>query len=192
MGIKKSPKGFTFIELIIVTAVIGVVLPALFAIIFSVLRQQIKVNRLAEVKRQGDYVLNVIQSIINNNGIGIYYTTDPSTLDPAEEVCYDDVNNSYGPTDGNNFYFMDNYEKWFSFYLDGTKISSDAAILAAPVDLTTPAVRITNFEIGCNRTSLYSPPLVTVKFTIEYNTDSTRAEDKASLNYQTLIKLKNY
>ncbi len=190
MGIKKSPKGFTFIELIVVTAVIGVVLPALFAIIFSVLRQQIKINRLAEVKRQGDYVLNVIQSIIYNNGNGIYYTTDPTTLDPSEEVCYD--NNSYGPTDGNNFYFMDKYEKWFKFYLNGTKISSDASILDPPVDLTTSKVRITNFGIGCKRTSLYSPPLVSVKFTIEYNTDSDRVEDKASLNYQTLIKLKNY
>ena len=180
-------KSFTLIEMIVVIATIGLVLPALFAIIFSILQQQVKIQRLSIVKREGDYVLNVMENIIRNYAVKIYsensFTTERCTTD----------NPTYGPSNGSNFFFRDKSDRWFSFYQNSNNISSNSANLSSPVNLNSSQTKITNFSIQCYRTSLYSPPVVNISFTIEYNTTSLRVEEKVTpLTYQTKVKLKSY
>ena len=183
----KKNKAFTLIEVIVVIAVIGIVLPVLFSIIFSILQQQTKIQRLSLVKKEGDYILNVIENTLRNYAVKIYsensFTTERCTTD----------NPTYGPSNGINFFFRDKYDRWFNFYQNSNNISSNSANLSSPVDLNSSQTKITNFSIQCYKTALYSPPVVNVSFTIEYNTTSSRTEEKVTpLTYQTKIKLKSY
>jgi len=187
----RRKKSFTLIEMIVVIATIGLVLPALFAIVFTILQQQIKIQRLSIVKREGDYALSVMENIIRNYAVKIY-----SESSFINERCTT-ANSSYGPQNGSGFYFKDKYGNWFRFYLLSDLISSESSILnngaQGSVSLNSSQTKITNFSIQCYRTNLYSPPVVNVSFTIEYNTTSTRPEERVtSLNYKTKIKLKSY
>jgi len=195
-------KSFTLIEMIVVIATIGLVLPTLFAIIFSILQQQVKIQRLSIVKREGDYILNVMENAIKNYATKIY---SDSSLSNDNEKCKDE-NSSYS-NDGQNFYFKDKFGNWFRFCLsdqtgncnasDKNYIASNSSILNAgspgAVPLNSSQTKISNFSVQCYRTALYSPSVIDVSFIIEYNTTSSRAEEKVTpLNYQTKIKLRSY
>jgi len=73
METKKNNKtGFTFIELIVTISIVAFTLPALFAIVFSIFRQQAKITALQEVKKQGDNLLSRMKSTIENSALKIY------------------------------------------------------------------------------------------------------------------------
>lgn len=189
MGMNR--RSFTLIEIIVVVGVIALVLPVLFSIVFSIFNVQIKVLRLSQVKREGDFTLSTIENVIRNNGQKIY--SDSCSGPVSTEVCNQGAASfpaSYSSATGSNFCFTDDADKVFYFYLNGTTISSASANLTSPDDLTTSNVTISNFAISCKRGAKYSPPFVTVSFTACYGTcSSTRAEEQASIDYQTTIKL---
>jgi len=183
----RRKKSFTLIEMIVVIATIGLVLPTLFAIIFSILQQQVKIQRLSIVKREGDYVLNVMENIIRNYGESIHSATPPTE---SNKICQ-------SSSLENASYFKDKFGNWFRFYLDETNsISSESSVLnndsPGSILLNSSQTKITNFSIQCYRTALYSPPVINISFTISYYTSSSRVEDAASFNYQTKVKLKSY
>ncbi|EKE14302.1 MAG: hypothetical protein ACD_12C00581G0001, partial [uncultured bacterium] len=60
-------KSFTLIETIVVVAVIGLTLPVLFAIIFILMREQVKINRLSQIKKEGDYIITLMENTIKND-----------------------------------------------------------------------------------------------------------------------------
>jgi type II secretory pathway pseudopilin PulG len=183
----RRKKSFTLIEMIVVIATIGLVLPALFAIIFSILQQQVKIQRLSIVKREGDYALNVMENIIRNYGESIHSATPPTE---NNKICQ-----SSSLEDAS--YFKDKFGNWFRFYLDTTNyISSESSVLnngsRGSVSLNSSQTKISNFSVQCYRTALYSPPVINISFTISYNTSSSRGEETAFFNYQTKVKLKSY
>jgi len=183
MGIKKS---FTLIEMIVVLAIVGLVMPVIFAIIFGLARQQTKIYRLSEVKRQGNYVLNNTAVLIRNNAKSIH-----STQPPSAEQCAT-VDSLY--SSNNSLYFLDKNDRWFGFKLTSNKISSESG---NPADLTSTKVVVSGLTIGCKRTTLYSPATVSLSFDICYATGvgtcaSSRPEETATLHYQTKIKLRNF
>lgn len=169
----------------VVIAVIGLVLPAFFSIIFSILLQQTKVERLTQVKKQGDNALNVIENTIRGSAQKLYSNSSLTT-----EIC-STTGSSSSSVDGSNFYFKDQYSNWFQFSLTSDKIASNSSI-ASSVNLTTSKVKITDFNLSCNRAGLFSSPIVSVSFKISYATASTRQEDNAALSYQTAIKLRTF
>jgi len=65
-------KSFTLIETIVVIAVIGLTLPVLFATILTLMRQQIKIYRLSQVKREGDYIINLMENTIRNRAVTVH------------------------------------------------------------------------------------------------------------------------
>jgi len=183
----RRKKSFTLIEMIVVIATIGLALPALFAIIFSILQQQVKIQRLSIVKREGDYVLNVMENTIRNYGESIHSATPPNE---SNKICQ-------SSSLENASYFKDKFGNWFRFYLDTTNsISSESSVLnngsRGSVSLNSSKTKITNFSIQCYQTALYSPPVINISFTISYNTSSSRAEETASFNYQTKVKVRSY
>ena len=183
-------KSFTLIEMIVVIAVIGLVLPALFSIVFVILQQQTKIYRLSEVKKQGDAALSIIEDVMKNNGYGIY---SEQALTNEKCAVASSVYPAAAPYDGANFYLKDKLGNWFRFDLSNSAISSSSAHLIQPASLTNSKVVISSDHfISCSRTSLYSTPLIFIKFSVSYNTTSTRNEEIASITYQTRIKLKNY
>jgi len=186
----RSNLSFTLIEAVVVIGVIGITLPALFAIIFVILQQQIKINRLQQIKKEGDFILAAMTTTIKNSATFIYkeeaFTNEEcgksESLYPA----------SYSDADGKKFYFKDKNGRSFNYYLDNGKISSDSSSFASPIDLTTGKVIVNSFQISCQRTAAFSTPTVSITLTVKYNTASTRPEETASLTYNTRIKLKNY
>lgn len=189
MGIKK--KSFTLIEIMVVIAVISFALPVLFSVIFTILRQQAKVSRLEEVKKQGDFVLSEIRNVIRNYGIRIYsddlFTTE-ICLGPSQDL----------PTP---YYIKDKFGNWFRYYSDLTRIASRSSILNNGLPdstfLTTTKVRIEDLALECNRTGTYSPAVITISFKICYETGGAcdspgKSEDIAKMTYQTKIKLRSY
>lgn len=176
-------KAFTLIETIIVVAILGLVLPALFAIIFVILQEQSKIYRLSQVKRQGDYVLDVMGNVVRNYAVQIY---SDQAMTSANEKC---VTAASSYNSSSSLYLRDKFGNWLRFYSSGSKIASESAVLTS-VYLTTGAINVSNFSLTCTRSSLFSYPVLNVLFTVSYNSSSSRPEDVASLKYQTNIKLR--
>jgi type II secretory pathway pseudopilin PulG len=192
MGIIKNFKhlqSFTIIETIVVIGVFGLALPALFTIVFTILQQQTKIIRLSEVKRQGDFILNVIENTVRNYALSVYSEQSLSNIQCAT------AGSSYiYPTNG-SLYFKDRFGNWFRFYTltaGGVNYVASEGAKVSSINLTTNKVQVNNLTISCTRSARYSPPIVTVSFATQYNTTSTRPEETASLNYQTKIKLRSY
>ena len=184
-------KAFTLIETIIVISVIGLVIPAIFTIVFGLVRQQTKIYRLSTVKTEGDYILNIIAATIRNSALTIYSAGPPTS---ANEVC--DVIETYTSTT-NRLIFEDRWGSWFRILLSSEKISSYSSVTAASLDLNSNKTIVSGFSIGCSRNFDYSSPTVSLSFDICYDTGagtcaSTLPEETATLHYQTKIKLRNF
>lgn len=182
----RKRSGFTLIEMLVVIGVVAIALPAIFAIIFAIIRQQARVYALKQIKREGDFVLNRMEDTIRNSATGIFTN---SLLE--NEVC--DISglgtNPY-PSDGSEFFFEDKFGNWFQYRLDQSTVASRSGVLPT-ANLTTPAVQVQNFSISCFREASYSPPTITISFNISYN-GAQFQEQIANLHYQTQIQMKNY
>jgi prepilin-type N-terminal cleavage/methylation domain-containing protein len=184
---KIKEKGFTFIEMVVVIAVIGLVLPVLFSIIFTIFRQQVRIYRLTEVKRQGDYVLNVIENSLRNDAVKIY-SGSPTDVPPTEICNAVTASQAIG-------YFQDKNSEWFQPHLESFKVASSSST-TSDFDLTNNKVRVESLTMTCARTAEFSPPIVHINFSICYNNNnsctSARSEENVTLTYQTKVKLKSY
>jgi type II secretory pathway pseudopilin PulG len=189
MGIN-GRKSFTLIETIVVIAVIGLILPVVFSIFFILLQQQTKIYRLNTVKKEGDYLINIIENTIKNEAKSIHSAGPPtdSNIECSTE------NSAYGSNQG--LYFLNNNNQWFEYLLNGEAIASASGSTPTPTNLTSTKTKISSFSISCSKNNLYSPPSISLSFNIEYCGDvsctQTRPEETASLFYQTKIKLRNY
>ncbi|QQG43923.1 MAG: type II secretion system protein [Candidatus Roizmanbacteria bacterium] len=188
---KKKRLGFTLIEMLIVISAIGLTLPALFSIFYVILNQQIKVYRLTEVKRQGDYILGKMDSMIRSNAVGIYSDSGLATVKCSNTLG----NNSYSSTGGSDFYLKDKNNNYFQFALSFDRmnlISTNASYQSG--FLSTSKIKVENFAISCERSAQFSGPIISVSFDICYGTNScsnARVEEQASLSYKTNFKLRN-
>lgn len=197
---KTNQFGFTLVEIVIVLAIIGVLLPIVFSILFTITRQQTKIYRLSEAKQQGDYVLAFIKSKVRDYGNKVY-------KDDVEEfeTCNDSVapDNTHTSQNGLDFYIKkkDTQKGYVQFYTENFPIG-DPTDTSNPQRLwfsdsgdkqilTTDTVRISNFEISCYRRTVTQLPFVFVSFTIYYKTNlaTAKPEDLAVLNYKGVIKL---
>jgi len=183
-------KSFTLIETIVVVIVIGLTLPVLFAIILTLMRQQVKIYRLSQIKRGGDYVINLMENIIKDNAITIHTTTPPNDVN----IICKNVGTSLP---GTSLYFLDKNKQWFGYLATVNSIASTSANLASPINLTSSKTIVSNFSIYCSRNSIYSPAAILLSFDICYDTGSgictsIRPEEITSMHYQTRIKLRSY
>lgn len=184
-----SKRGFTLIEMIVVIGVIGLALPVLFAIFFTILAQQVKIYRLSIVKREGDYVLNVIENIVRNN-VRSLHSIPPTISNPDNNKVCVTAGSSY-----NYPYLQDKTTlgTWSRFLLQGDKIASESSVPPnASRYLTTDKIKVTSFVLTCEGKGPYTSPVVNISFTLQYRTNSNRQEDIATLNYQTKVKLRVY
>lgn len=174
--------GFSFIEMIIVVAIIALALPTLYAIFFIIFRQQIKINRLSIVQREGLSVVNTIESTIRKNALSVHSAA------PSEDnyVCTTTTGN-YGPV--GTLYFRDTTGQNFRFYRDGTNITYESSTPTTHV-LTSSKVVASNLTFSCTVTQ-YSSPIVTIQFSLCYNVDGSCAtgENSSSLDFQSTITL---
>ncbi|GAB4219137.1 MAG: hypothetical protein Fur009_3760 [Candidatus Microgenomates bacterium] len=181
-------QNFTLVETIVVLGVLGLIIPTIFIIVFTISREQIKTNSLSIVKRQGDYIIENISNLIKNNAVSIHNQFPP---DETNIVCF----NSGNYSSNTDLVFEDKEGNWFRINYDGNKISSQSSTLT--VDLNSEVTKINNFSISCETGTFYSPPSVALSFDICYKGSSSdcvlnNIEESVNLHYQTKIKLRNY
>jgi len=188
-------RSFTFIETLVVISVLGLVFPIMFSILFVILQQQLRIFRLTEVKRQGDYIVSFLENTIKDNAYTIY-NDDPTEICEASDVAL-------FPHIGDVSSFKDKYNSSFSLNYDSANLEVFTdSIFPAPTfsfpsgQLNSSKVIISSFLLTCNRASIFSAPLVSLNFSICYNLNgsctSSRPEEEVSLNYQTNIKLRSF
>lgn len=186
----KIKTGFTLIETLVVIAVIGITLPILISIILILMRQQLKIYRLSQVKKEGDYIISIMQTTIKDQAITIH------SVKPASEsniVCNDPATGPYSST--LNLYFLDKNSSWFGYEFISDSIASSSGLISS--NLTSSKIFIQNFSISCLRNTIFSPPSIMFSFDVCYDTgggvcNSTRPEEIATLHYQSRVKLRSF
>lgn len=191
MGIKIK-KGFTLIETIVVVAIIAMILPVIFSIFFVLLQQQTKIYRLNTIKKDGDYLISLIENTIKSNATTIMNSNSPIPPDATNLVCNSNAS-SYSST--SSLYFLDGDNQWFGYLISGNTLASSSASFSS-ISLTSDNTHVDSFSISCSRTNIYSSPSVSLSFNVKFCSNAlcnqTRPEEIATLHYQTKIKLRNY
>jgi len=176
-------KSFTLIELIVAVGVIGLILPAIFNIFFSMIRQQLVLISYQEMRRQGDSALINIKNILRNRAAYItdstYTITDicPLITTPTPSLS---PNLYINDIEGNSIHF---YQKTIA---NVDTIASDSAF--KPYNLTSNVVTISGLGFSCYRPSDFSPAIVSTTFTIHKST----IFKEITLPYTFKVKLGNY
>ncbi|MGB4966138.1 MAG: type II secretion system protein [Microgenomates group bacterium] len=184
---KKTKYGFTLIELIVSLGVLALTLPVVFSLFLINLQSRTKILILQQVKRNGDDALASIEQLVHTRASALYSDAALTT-----EVC-STTSGTTTPTSSNTVYMKDSSGNRFYFYLSNGQIASDSAVISPnPLYLTNTKVVVSNFSLSCERTSSFSPPLVSIGFQVsQFGSPATR-EGKATLYYQTKTKLQNY
>jgi prepilin-type N-terminal cleavage/methylation domain-containing protein len=186
--------GFTLIETIIVLTIFALVLPAVFSIITAIVRQQADIYKLTEMKRQGDYALNLIKKVLRED-IDKVYTKNGGSY---TEICgqngqhydfFETTNN------GNDFYMTkkNKSNKYVQFKLiQHTNISSlqykDENNTTSTI--TNNNVSIPYFYINCFQKNEFYKTIISIQFAVIYRNKSNNQVKLNPLTYQTKIKLK--
>lgn len=180
-------KGFTLIELIISLAVLALTLPVVFSLFLVNLQSRTKILILQQVKRNGDDALAIIENLVHTRAYALYSDANLTT-----EVC-STTSGSSTPTSSSTVYMKDSNGNRFYFYLTNGQMASDSAVISPnPAYLTNSKVVVSNFSLSCDRSSTFSPPLVTISFQVSQLGSPQTREEKATLYYQTKTKLQNY
>ncbi len=183
-------KAFTFVEMLVVIGIISIALPTLYAIFFLILQQQVRLVRLSEVNRQGNFAINMIEDIISKNALTIH-TSTPSDSNKVCAITVPAVQTSYTGA----LYFKDKMGNNFYFDLTGSpvKISSESSIPNTSVNITSSKIIVSNFSSDCS-VSGFSSPLTNFSFDLCYNIGGScgAVADKVSLHFATTISLPKY
>ena len=179
---KNKRTGFTIIELIVVIGIIGISIPAIFGIFFTMLRAQAKTYVLQEVKRNGDNAINIMETLIKQRVLGIYSDQALTT-----EVCSTSSSQSSGP-----LYFKDRDGAVFYFATENSPFQIASRTDSLEYYLTNQKVSANPFSIQCFRKNTFSPPIVRIDFDVNsYSSTTTRQEENAKIHYTTQVKLRN-
>lgn len=175
-------KGFTLIEMLIVLTVVAILIPTTFSIVYVILRQQVRIYRVVETRRQGDYIMTFLKDkLIRTSRMTNVAGTTTYCATPGP---------SYNAGDGNTVSFVDNKDVTYRIYLDGTN-KSIMYSTGSPIALNNTNVEVTGLTIECDRRATYSSPLIGITYTVTFidNTPSVQ-EGTIQLQYQTKIKLR--
>lgn len=180
--------GLTFIELMIVIAIISFSLPLIFGLLFINLRSQSKTAVLQEVKRNGDFALQSMGFLLRQYG---YRVTDHTF---SQDIC--PVSPSGQSSIGATLFIVDRFGKAFSFFLDDGRIASSSPVhpvgnSIANQYFTNEKVVVSNLEFACWRATSFAAPIVSVSFAVNQSDTGASSEEGVSLHYATRIRMRN-
>ena len=171
--------GFTLIELLITVALIGIVGTITTQIFILGFRSLAKSEAIKEVKQSGDYALSVMESMVRN----------ASNISNISLSC----NTS---TDELSLINPDGFTTTFTC-LEGSEIASASGFTTYPLTSTKVIVSGCNaaFRVVCPTPPLY-PKYVLFNFTVSQaaitGQPTPQPENRASLEYQSTVSLRNY
>ena len=189
----KNKKGFTLLEILIVMTIVALILPTVFAIVFVIMRQQVRIYRVVETRRQGDYILNFIKDKIIRSkeiGAGVSPYTERCPVNPASPTEFQ------SSTGGIDITFVDQNDVRYQIYQDSATDTLYYKKITSPgftTKLNDPAhnIAIDSFTISCYRRSAYAKPIISVAYNISYvDATPTTEEGSVDLHYQTKVRLR--
>lgn len=157
---KTKQTGFTLIEIMVVTSVVSLLLPTLFAIVFTLLRLQYQVGQLQRLKESGDYVSNLIINQVKSNAIAIDNDNCQTTLQPQIQL---NSNYIFFRDRGNYCFGYYEYEqKLYQVAESGSTIKSATLVESAdtdfPIQVSNLSLSIQNNRLArVNMTLLHQP-----------------------------------
>lgn len=184
-NLQSAQKGYTLIEMLVVITIVGIILPVVLTILTIIIQQQLKIYRLIEVKKQGDFTLSFIKNKIETEAVKI--STDGTIVG---EICTN--TQSFQPAVP-LLYFLNKNNEAFSFNTSNGELRV-AGVSGINTSLTTNKVIIRNLSFSCYKAGNLGTPLVQVSYTIEYKNASANAkpEETALLDYKTKIRLSSF
>lgn len=174
--------GFTLIEFLIVLGIMVLIVPTMFGLMYTLLRQQTRIIALQEVKRQGDLVFNHMKTTIRNNATATYN----GSLALPTAICATAPLTATGP----RMYFLKatGVNSYFGYSLSSSSIIFEQTG-AAQTSLTNSSVTVSGLTIGCTKDADYASTLINVAYLV---TDGTVNNTGVSLNYTTSFTLKSH
>jgi type II secretory pathway pseudopilin PulG len=177
-------KSFTLIELFVAVGIVALVLPAVFSIFFTIIKQQLVLISYQEMKHQGDSVQRNIKNVLQNRVAEVtdssYVTADMCPLLTTPTPAYTEL------------YMRDREQNRISMYkilIDSIPtIASFSADANKTYYLTSPDVLVTDLGFSCYRVNEFTAPIVSTTFTVS---KSTVFKD-VSLPYSFSVRLRNY
>ena len=180
-----TKKSFTLIELVVSVGIIGLILPSIFNIFFTIIRQQLVLVAYQEVKRQGDSAQNNIKNILQNRAA---YITDSTYI--AADVCPYLPNPT--PTYSPDLYVRDrngNVMHYYQAIVSGVDtIASASGNVAKVYNLTSTDVKIAGLEFSCYSINSFTPAIISTRFIVQKST----VFKEISLPYFFSVKLRSY
>lgn len=156
--------GFTLIEILVATAILGIVAVVGVNMFFSILRGSTKTRVLAEVKQNGNYALNVMERTIRN----------AKSLESHSEASIEILN----PDDESITFSCDDNK----IKMNGENLISDKVEVLNCAGFFT----VVEGEEGVR------PAEVTIDFRLKQAGTAARPEEQASVDFKTTVTLRNY
>ncbi|MFZ2026452.1 MAG: type II secretion system protein [Microgenomates group bacterium] len=161
MGLMKK-QSFTLIELLVSVSIIALILPALFAIFFTMMRQQVVLMAYHDMIRQGNSIANNMKNIIHTRALRVTDSTDPGT---AIDIC--PIITSPTPTGFQSLVLLDTEDNAIVFSQEGASPNRIASSSASKTYyLSTGGVIINNLSFTCYRIRDNTAPVVQVSYTV--------------------------
>ncbi len=181
MGIKNN-KSFTLVELLVAVGIVGLMLPSVFNIFFTIIRQQLILVAFTEMKQQGDSAQRNIKNLLQNRAAFITDITY-GQLDFCPPLT------TPTPVFSSSLYFKDRDGVRVLLYQEPitNRIASDSA---APHTyyLTTQSVVVSDLGFTCYHVNEFTPPIVSAHYTVSKST----AFKDITLPYSFSVKLRDY
>lgn len=170
--------GYTMIELLISTAIISIIVPSLFALLFLGFRIQIKSRIINQVKREGDFAMNSMVHTIRNFARGTSISCGTTSRDMiTDSISFVDKNDRSVTF----IYKIENNES-----VDLIASSSVRFGIASSSFITTETTNITDFSLLCINSSTNGNPIITISFTI-----TSVIDPSLSLTYRNKVMLRS-
>lgn len=190
--LKKS--GYTLIEMMLVIALIALLMPAVFSILYVIMQQQVKIYEITETKRQGDYVMQLMKEKIMRDAASLRRDDDGIFTNVAviSNICNSTGTSFTSASNGQDFVFLNDQNNPFQYVQTGNTIRfREIGTPNIDAALNNNRVTITNFQITCAVKSTYTDPVVSFSYTATFNRAIPNPQlGTTQLRYQTKVKLR--
>lgn len=155
--------GFTLLEMLVVSALLGTIGLMATSIFFTTLRGGTKAELIKEIKQNGDFAISTMERMIRNA------RDVTSTCDNTAQPSITILNPDYKTT----------------IFSCGEQIASNSTIL------TSNKLLVSNCSFICQKPTS-APQNVAIKFTLSQKGSPPRPEERATVTFETTISLRSY
>lgn len=191
---KKCSVGFSLIEVVISMAIIGLIIPAMASILMTVLRQQLVINQLSMMKREGDAMAKIIKAEIQQQPVQIYNHTT-MTPQSGNLRCHPSrTPEQYIATLANPIYLLRRDGQYLTFQVNtvnGVNILQ-RNVQGTLVNVHNHLIQVVSMRTECLTTSQYGSPLLSITFTLAPRIQSLDPNLAKQLHYQIRVKASSY